>query len=401
MIRSFRYRLSPTRAQERVLFKWLDATRELYNAGLQERRDVWKKQRVGITEYDQFRELPAVREARPDIAAVPTVVLRGTLSRLDKSFKNFFRRVKAKEVPGYPRFKNRDRFTSILIDDFSWLNRRGGKQNPIIIGGGKRVALPSAIGKVKLKMHRPLEGIPKGLRILIDNGRWFISFFCIDVQIKELPKTRNEIGIDLGLETFVATSNGELIENPRFIKNSRIIIERAQRRMIKRKSKSKRRNKTRQRYARAHARVRNQRREFHIKTAKKLVAANDVIYVEAITILGLSRSMLGKSVHDVGWGLFLDWLRSKAESAGREVVEVDPRNTSNMCSGCGVIEKKTMKIRTHSCVCGLVLDRDVNAALNILKLGKSLRRDALPVRGRQRPAEVKSERAQRRAKGDS
>ncbi len=222
MIRSFKYRLSPTPTQERQLQEWLDLTRELYNAALQERRDAWNKQRACVSLFDQQRVLPEIRSLRPEFSLIPIVVLRGALRRLDRAFQNFFRRCKTGEEPGYPRFKGRSWFNSILVDNLN-------KKNPIV-AGGKRLAVP-LLGKIKIKLHRPLGGTPKALRIKRDgDGKWYAILSCINVPDKILPQTGREVGIDLGLKNFVATSDGDLFANPKPLAEARIDLERAQRR---------------------------------------------------------------------------------------------------------------------------------------------------------------------------
>ena len=383
MVRSYRYRLSPTSAQARRLESWLTLTRELYNAALQERRDAWTKQRRSVALYDQFRALPAVRDVRPEFDAIPIVVLRGTLQRLDRAFAGFFQRCKSGEKPGYPRFKGRGCFESILIDDLHGEN--------LVVAGGKRVKVP-LLGKFKFKQHRPLEGTPKAMRLTRDaGGRWFVTFACVDVPVRLLPPTGKAVGVDLGLTSFIATSDGDTVLNTRPGTVARLAVERAQRRVSRRRRGSKRRRVAVRLLARAHCRVANIRRERHITLARGLVAAYDTICVEKLNIKGLASGMLAKSVNDAGWGDFLHWLRVKAESAGRAVVEVDPRGTSQVCSACGVIVAKTLSERTHRCSdCGLVLDRDVNAARNILRAGLALRGAAPLVKGRRRSAKPES-----------
>ena len=377
MFRSYKYRLYPTKVQAATLASWLDMTRELYNAALQERRDAWQKRQAKVTAFDQMKVLPEIREARPEYKAVPIVVMRGTIRRLDKAFAGFFRRCKqGGATPGYPRFKRKERFTSLLLDDL-------GTKSPLV---GKTVAIP-LLGKVKLKLHRILEGVPKAMRILLDGaGRWFVTFACTDVAEKPLPPSEDEIGIDLGINTFVALSDGELVDNPRIVREARISVERAQRRASKRRKGSNRRKKAVRLLAGFHQHVQNIRRQFHIDTAKKLVAKYGYIYTEDLNVKGLAGGMLAKSVHDVGWSSFLGWLACKAEEAGRKIIAVNPFKTSQVCSECGDDVPKDLSVRVHDCPgCGYVADRDVNAARNVLRLGKSLRRGAPVVIGRQRP----------------
>lgn len=380
VIRSYRYSMRPTQAQARTLAVWLGLTRELYNAALQERRDAWVKQRVRVSLYDQMAQLPAVRSERPEFTLIPIVVLRGVLRRLDRAFAAFFRRCKNGEKPGYPRFKGRGRFESLLLDDL-------GKRSPLV-AGGKRVAVP-ILGKIKVKLHRPLEGHTKAMRLKREAEHWYVTFACVDVPAKPLEPTGRSVGIDLGLHHFIATSDGDTIPNERPGGHAKLRLARAQRRVAGRHKGSHRRRVAVRWLARAHAHVANQRRERHIILARVLVARYDKIVVEDLNIRGLARSALAGPVHDAGWGSFLHWLRCKAESAGREVVEVDPRGTSQECPECGTVAKKTLAQRMHRCDCGYTADRDVAAARVILGRGQRPRGAAPPVRGRQRSANPK------------
>lgn len=347
-------------------------TRELYNAALQERRDAWQKQAVRVSMFDQMRALAGVREVRPDFNALPVVVLRGTVRRLDRAFAGFFRRCKAGGAPGYPRFRGRNRWNSIMIDDLD------GKVP--ICAGGTRVKIP-LLGKVKFKQHRRIEGTPKAMRLKLEgDGHWYVVFACVGVPAKPLASSGLEVGVDLGLTTFAATSHGEMFENPRALASARIGIERAQRRVSRRKRGSHRRHDAVQLLARKHLHVAQVRRQHAIDVAKKLVGNYGIIYVEALNIKGMASGMLAKSVNDAGWRIFLHWLRVKAEEAGREVVEVNPSGTSQVCSECGLEVLKSLTVRVHDCQhCGYVADRDVNAAQNIERLGKSLRGGAAAV----------------------
>lgn len=385
VVRSYRYRLMPTRAQEETLLSWLSLTRELYNAALQERRDAWRKQGVGVHLNGQLSQLPDVRVNRPEYLTIPIAVLRGALRRLDRAFKNFFRRCKSGETPGYPRFKGPSAFSSISIDDL-YRVRRG---QPMIVAGGKRVQI-EGLGRIKIKQHRPLQGVPKALRIKLDgDGHWYATFACVDVPAELKPATGREVGVDLGLTTFAATSDGEAFANPRPMSACRIGVERAARRVARRERGSNRRRKAVRHLARKKFHEAQVRRQHHIDVANTLVVRYDTIYVEALNVHGLARGMLAKSVNDAGWGGFLHWLRVKAESAGREVIEVNPAGTSQTCSECGCEVRKGLSVRVHRCPhCGYVADRDVNAARNILSAGRALRREAVAAGTPRRPEKV-------------
>lgn len=371
VIRVFQYSLRPTETQEAGLYAWLGMCRELYNAALQERRSAYSATNRSPTYYEQCHDLAEIRQLRPEFAAVSIHALRGTLRTLDRAFKAFFRRCKRGEKPGYPRFKGRDRTRTLVIEDLTG-------RNPLC-AGGKRVHIP-LLGKVRLKLHRPMLGTPKSMRITYKTGRWYVSFQCVDVPKKLLPATGREAGVDLGLTKFATTSEEDdrPFENPRALRSARIEVERAQRRVTRKKRGSNRRRKEVQILGRKHAHISNVRRESAIQMARALVKKYDAIYVENLNIKGLARGLLSKSVHDAGWGISLHWLDTKAEEAGRLVGSVDPAGTSIDCSGCGKRVPKELSERTHRCSwCGLHLDRDVNAAKNIKTRGLRVRREAL------------------------
>jgi putative transposase len=225
------------------------------------------------------------------------------------------------------------------------------------------------IGRIKLHLSRPVEGTVKTVTLKRDSrGDWWVTFSCDSVPARPLPDTGRAVGVDLGLNVFLATSDGETVDNPRHLRTAEADLRRAQRRVSRRKRGGNRRRKAVRVLARKHRRVQDARRDFHFKTALDLVRRYDLIAVENLNIRGLARTRLAKSIGDAGWGQFLHALATKAESAGREVIAVDPRGTSQECSDCGATpdKRKTLSVRTHRCVCGLVLDRDVNAARNIL-----------------------------------
>ena len=376
MFRTYKYRIRPTAIQETTLISWLDSTRELYNAALQERRDAWDKQKKSITRFDQQAQISEIREICPEIDT-PVAALRGSLRRIDLAFSAFFKRCKTGEKAGYPRFKNKRRWDSIEFDTKPAKN----------LIQDKRIFVPK-MGLVRISLHRQIDGTPATLKLKRENGKWYALIGCDGVPEKPLAPTGKEVGIDLGLLSFVATSHGEIFDNPRPLRAARLHLERAQRRVSRRKKGSNRRRKAVALLAKRHARVANIRRENHIKVARSMVSKYDTIYIEALNIKALSRSRLSKSINDAAWSNFKHWLSCKAEEAGRVVVEVDPRFTSQTCSGCGRVEKKTLGIRVHECECGLTLDRDINAAINIKRLGSSLRREALVVDRPRRPEKL-------------
>jgi len=353
--RSYRYkaRLSPSAVRKAE--GQLDLLRELYNAALQERRDHWRQAGVSLGFYHQCQELTGVRQVRPEFADMDRRVQENCLRRLDLAFAAFFRRVKSGQTPGYPRFRGRDRFDSATYRLVGWKL------------DGKRLTL-RGIGTAKLFLHRPIEGRIKTVTLRRDRcGDWFVTFACGNVPAKPLLATGQGIGVDVGLTAFAILSNGEQVPNPHHLRSREASVKRAQRIISKRKRGGANRRKAVRLLAKRHRTVERARRDFHFKTAHALVQRYDVVAVEDLNVKGLARSALAKSVHDVGWGQFLVILSDKAESAGRTVIAVDPRNTSQDCSGCGLRVEKPLSQREHQCpICGLHLDRDVNAARNIL-----------------------------------
>lgn len=375
MNRSYKYRIYPTKAQERLLLWTLRRCCELYNGALQERRSYYKKFGKGLSFYNQSAELPLLKEVREDFKEVSAQVLVDTLKRLDLAFQSFFRRLKSGEKPGFPRFKPSRTYNSFKYPDLA--RGRGAK----LILGGRKVRL-SGIGDVKIKFHRDLEGVAKQAIVSLDgDGHWYINFLCDQVPVRSLPRAGKSVGLDLGISKFAALSDGRFVENPKFLSASERKLVFAQRKLEKKKKGSNRRRKAVQSLQKLHAKVARQRRDFHFKTAASLVKEFDEIYVEDLNIKGLASSRLARQVNDAGWGQFISISMDKAESAGRSVVKIDPRGTSQRCSGCRTVVKKSLSQRTHSCPeCGLVLGRDTNAALNVQRLGLSLRREQSDVR---------------------
>ena len=368
MVRVYRYRLYPSRAQHVAMLGTLWLLRELYNAALQHRSDVYRRTGETVSAYTQMREIAGIREVRPEYQAIHVHLMQDAITRLDRAFSAFFRRCKAGEKPGYPRFKGRDRYRTFTFKDASHNN------GVRLAAGGKRVKL-AGIGNVKLKLHRPVEGRIKQASVTLSgDGHWYVAFACDGVQPQPLPSSGASIGVDVGITTFAALSNGELVANPRPYETAQRALGKAQRVASRRKRGSHRRRKAVRQLAKKHDRVSRVRLDFHHKTALDLVRRFDVIAVENLNVKGLAQMALAKQVHDAGWAQFTTILRAKAESAGREVVAVDPRGTSQECSGCGAVVKKGLGVRVHACSCGLVLDRDTNAAINIKnRLGQSRR----------------------------
>jgi putative transposase len=394
--KTFKYKLLPTNEQEQRMAFVLRRCRELYNAALQERRDAWQKCHTSITCAHQSTELPAVKEVRPEYHDVHSQVLQDVLTRLDHAFQAFFRRVENGEQPGYPRFQGANRYASFTYKQFG---------NGATLDNGCLVL--SKIGQIAVKWSRPLEGTVKTVTITHEADGWYCCFSCTDVPMEPLPPTGRETGIDVGLKVFLITAEGEFVENPRHYRRSERDLKKAQRRVARRKKGSKRRKKAAHLLAKKHQHIRRQRTDFHHKTALGLVRRYDTIYLEDLQVANLSRrpapkpdgnggylhngasqkAGLNKSINDAGWAQFRTILEGKAAYAGRRVVAVPPAYTSQDCSGCGERVEKSLSVRTHVCPsCGLILDRDENAARNIQWAGQAL----AGTRGRSSGVELRS-----------
>lgn len=228
------------------------------------------------------------------------------------------------------------------------------------------------LGLVKFRKYRELTGEILDARIVFKAGKWHVVFSCDMGEAPGKNTIQKAAGIDLGLESFATLSNGTKIENPRFFKNGEEILARRQRALAKKHRGSKNRSRTKLLVQRAHEHIRNQRLDFARKLVADLFRKYDCIFYEALNIRSLAAGRLAKSVQDAAWGKFIGALVCKAECAGRWAVPVDPRGTSVRCSTCDATVAKTLSERIHRCpLCGLTMDRDENAARNILALGRS------------------------------
>ena len=362
MRKAFLYRLYINKTQSDKLDSLLNIARELYNTALQERRDAWKYQHKSLNYYDQANELKELRREIPEIAQLNYSATQDMLRRLDKSFKAFFRRVKAGEKAGFPRFKGYDRFNSITFPTYG--DGIKIKDNRLYIQN---------VGLVKIKMHRVLEGEINTVTIKRECGKWYVVF-SDTVEIEPLPVSDRAVGIDVGLESFAVTSDSEYIENPRYLRGAEAILRVSQRSVSRKKKGGSNRRKAVKLLAKNHLKVKRQRADFAHKVADNLVKNYGRIAVEDLRIKNMVRNHhLARSISDAGWGQFVNILSYKAEYAGRGFVQVNPNGTSQICSGCGATVKKSLSTRIHNCpACGLSLNRDFNAALNIKRLGLSL-----------------------------
>ncbi|MEO3889937.1 transposase [Nonomuraea sp. B5E05] len=394
MRRSFKFLMRPTAHQQAALTACLDDHRALYNAALEERREAYKRSKVSIRYGDQSAQLKEIRAYDPDQARWSFSSQQATLRRLDKAFRAFFDRVKAGRAPGFPRFKGRGWFGTVEWpkdgDGCRWDSQPEHPSATFVRLQG--------VGHVRVCQHRPVRGRVKTISVKREGPRWYVVLSCDDVPAEILPATGAVVGVDMGVASFLTTSDGEQVGNPRHLAASAGKLAAAQQDLARKKRGSKRRRKAVARVAALHGKVRRQRLDGAHKAANALIRDYDMIVHEDLLIANMTKSPapkpdgeggylpnraaakagLNKSILDAGWGVFLGILAHKAESAGRELISVDPRNTSRTCARCGHMAKENRAIQAEfACTaCGHTAHADVNAAINILGAGLALREAA-------------------------
>ncbi len=388
--RAYKFLLRPTAKQVAILEACLEDHRQLYNAALEERREAWKTRAAAVSYYLQAAQLPEIRKADPNgQGAGPPVPQQQTLRRLDKAFAAFFRRSKAGQKPGYPRFRGRGWF-----DTLDWPAQKNGARWDSVPHRAVTRVYRLGIGHVRVHQHRAVRGTVKTVSVKREGDRWYVILACDDVPAQSLPATGAVVGIDMGVVSTLTTSDGEHVPNPRPLAAAAARLTVAQQSLARKKRGSNRRRKAAGRVTALHTKVRRYRLDHAHKTALALVRDHDVIVHEALKTGDMSRrpgprpaadgtwkpngaaakAGLNKSILDAGWGVFLGVLRAKAESAGRVVVEVDPRHTSQRCSQCGHVAagNRVTQAQFRCLVCEYESHADVNAARNILRAGLAL-----------------------------
>jgi len=356
MRKTFQYRAIINKQTEAKCNQWLETCRILYNLALDQRISIYRQYKKSISCVDQKNQLPELKQEFLEFKSVGSQVLQDVIERLQKAFDAFFRRIKDKtEKAGFPRFRGKDRYDSFTL-----------KQAGYKIEG--QYLYISGVGKFKLFLSRPIEGDIKTVTVRrTSSGKWFVCFSCDNVPAKEMPEAIAEVGIDVGIKAFLVDSTGRSVDNPKFFRQSERILRRRQRALARKMRGSRRRAKAKILVANAHEKISNQRKDFLHKIANFYIGAYKTIYVEDLNIKGMIKNRhLSKSIADASWGKFFECLSYKVEETGRRVIKVNPRNTSQICSRCGEKVPKKLSVRTHACTfCGLVMNRDHNAAINI------------------------------------
>lgn len=366
-----RYRLYPTKAQERSLLAQLELCRRLYNKALWWRQGAWKREGVGVGRREQNLALPGLKNDLPEYREIPNAALEDVLTRVDRAFGAFFRRVKRSEDAGYPRAKGPGRYKSMAVPRSREFKLRWDGQ-----GRYARLSFKGMSG-MRVRMHRPLPEGAAVRRVIVKrepSGHWY-AVFGWDVEdhpSPEHPHPEDAVALHPGLVDYVTTDAGETLPPHHAFGRSRRKLAKRQRRLSRRKRGSRRREKARRLVAKQHEKIRNRRHDYQHKVSRELVEHHGLIFCNETNIQKLLADnplkRLNVRVADAAWGGLIRKLRYKAESAGAVYVAVDAQDTARACSSCGAITHKRLSDRMHECArCGLRMPRGVNAARNVKK----------------------------------
>lgn len=347
--------LFPTKSQARKLDEQLDEHRHLYNSCLSIKKNSWENEKINVT---CFKLIKSKVKSHKNISNYSS--MQQTVRRLDKAFQAFFRRIKNGEKPGYPRFKNKDRFNTIEYGAYGDGNKI--RNNKLYLQN---------IGQIKVSDNNFPKFIKK-ISITKNKGKYYANLLYEDFDYKKIEKTNKSVGIDIGLKTFIATSDGEKVESPKFHKQLLKEGGKVHRRIHRTEKGSKKREKHKKSLNKIKSKISNRRKDFNHKLSRKIINRYDFIAIEKIKLEDLKSDIkaINRTYSDIAWGQFTQFLTYKAENAGKVIIKVDPAYTTQDCSCCGHRKKKELKDRIHSCEkCGYTEDRDINAAKNILRRG--------------------------------
>lgn len=362
MYKTYQYRVYPTKEQEGKMEYLLRVCKRLYNRLLEHCNEHYKETGKDLSGFDKKTIVDGWRRESEELQNLSSTQCRDVADRLHKAYDNFFVRIEKGEKPGFPKFRKGNEYRTFGVKQ--WGNCK-------VIDDSKRGKVRIlGVGELKIVFHRPLEGETKTWNITkTGTDEWYIGFACDIGEAEKLPQTGNKVGVDLGITNLAITSEGEFYPKLEVFRIAEKKIKTAQREVSRRKKGSNRRKKSILKLAKLHEKVARQREWLHRHVANDILEKYDWIAIEDLKVKNMVKNHhLAKSISDAGWGSFVNHLESKANQTGKYVVKVDPRNTSQICSCCGVIVKKKLSERTHSCTeCGLVIDRDVNAAINILQ----------------------------------
>ena len=362
MRKTYRYRLYPTKRQISRLTQTLNICRRVYNDTLAYRNQMYTDHKKSVSLYATNSLLTQWKQENPSLSQVHSQVLQNAQARVDLAFKSFFRRVKQGDQTGYPRFKKYDRYDSITYP-----------QSGFHVSSDGTTLYASKIGDIPLVLHRPITGNIKTLTIRRTATRKWYAALSVEVETTTTVAPHNDhvVGIDVGLEMFCTLSDGTTVDNPRWFRSSESRLGKAQRKFSHLIKGTPERKKQRQVIAHIHEKIANRRKDFIFKLANRLTTTYGTVVFEDLTIKNMMQNQyLAKSIGDAAWNLLISSTVNKAEEAGCTVVLVNPKQTSQRCSQCGQLVKKTLSVRVHTCPhCGLVMNRDLNASINIMRLG--------------------------------
>ncbi|MEV6863163.1 transposase [Streptosporangium subroseum] len=367
----YNFRLYPTITQERSLARAFGCARVVFNDGLRMRQDAREQGLPYLSDGELSKRVITQAKATPErawLGEVSAVVLQQALADLNTAYRNFFASLSGKRrgrKVAPPRFRSRKDSRQTI---------RFTKNARFAVMAGGQLRLPK-IGDVPVRWSRSLPSEPSSVTVIKDSsGRYFASF-VIETSDQPLPKSPNEMGIDLGLTHFATLSNGKKIDNPRILRRAAKKLRRAQKALSRKEKGSANRAKAKIKVAKAYARVSDTRRDWAHKLSTSLIRDNQAVYVEDLAVSGLARTKLARSVHDAGWSQFTAMLEYKAKRYGRHFAKIDRWfPSSKLCSACGTVATSMpLNVREWSCPCGAVHDRDLNAAINILAAGQAER----------------------------
>lgn len=352
----------PNKSEERNLRATLETCRWTYNSLLGLRKSTYEQENRSLSKFDCNKVLAAWKQEQGNAAlgSVHSQVLQNVSDRVDKAYQGFFRRVKKGEKPGFPRFRG-----------LGWYDSFTYPQSGFSLRDNNQVLRLSKIGDVKIIYHRPIQGKINTCTIRrTPTNKWYVTFSCELPDVEKVTHISNPVGIDCGLNSFIKLSNGQTFDAMQFFRHAEEKISELHRKLSQYAKSTPERRKARKRLASCYEKVTNRRTDYAHHISKQLVENFDCLVFEDLSIdRMLGNHRLAKSIQDAAWNQLVQYTIYKAENAGRWVVLVDPKYTSQTCSACGRISKKSLSDRWHKCECGCSMDRDENAAINILRLG--------------------------------